>query len=512
MAEETVSAAEKGSCAPAGAPAAKAAANPFAGCAPERSCGVPAPASARLTWSDGERTIGYTSTAAHLDVRDDAGVLLGKMFSLSFMATGEDGSADAARPVTFAFNGGPGSSSVPIDFGGIGPRRVKTDGCNHVRMDAPVEDNPSTILPDTDIVFLDALGTGWSVVADDADHSKIFSIDGDADAFARAICDWLEKNGRWSSPLYLFGESYGTIRNSVLMRILGERGVAVTGVVFLSAIFDWVQVQPGEDLYYLGMMPTYAATAQWFGRAGKGVDVDDWFDRAMEFTEDVLAPALLKGDRLSERAERDAARKMSKFVGLSPEYLIRHHLRVDLADFRMELLRDEGRICGRLDTRFCSDALSPMQTSIGWVAGEDAAADAVEPAWTQAFRAFCREELGYRGSARYLSSNYEKVGTKWGWTHEEPGCDCGAQAPNVSLDIAVALRRNPTCKIAIIGGRYDAATTFWNVVHDMSCQYLSPALKERVSWYRYGCGHMAYTDEPTLEAMGADLHDWYRKR
>ncbi len=121
-------------------------------------------------------------------------------------------------------------------------------------------------------------------------------------------------------------------------------------------------------------------------------------------------------------------------------------------------------------------------------------------------------KLGYRGAARYLSSNYEKVGTKWDWRHDEPGCGERAQAPNVALDIAVAMRRSPSCKLAIIGGRCDAATTFWNVVHDMSCQYLSPELKERVSWYRYGCGHMAYTDVPTLEAMGEDLHEWYQRR
>ena len=445
--------------------------NPFMGAAPARELDVPEPASARLTWAaDGEK-IDYAATAAHLDVVSDAGKLLGRMFSLSYVAVDEEGAADPARPVTIAFNGGPGSSSVPINFGGIGPRRVATDGCGHVRADAAVEDNPHTVLRDTDVVFLDALGTGWSCVADDCEPASVFGVDGDADAFARAICAWLEENGRWSSPLYLFGESYGTVRNSVLMRILGERGVAVTGV-----------------------------------------DPDEWFDRALEFTEDVLAPALLKGDRLDARREREVARKMSKFVGLAPEYLQAHHLRVDLADFRMALLADEGKICGRLDTRFASDALSPMQTSVEWVAGEDAAADAVEPAWTKAFRAFCREELGYRGAARYLLSNYEKVGTKWDWRHEEPGCSYKAEAPNVAVDIAVALRRNPTCKLAIIGGRYDAATTFWNVVHDMSCQYLSPELKERVSWYRYGCGHMAYTDVPTLEAMGEDLHEWYQRR
>ncbi len=489
-----------------------AAANPFRGVAAARSTEVAEPASARLTWTSAGRTIDYEARAAHLDVVDDAGTLLGKMFSLSYVAVDADGRADRARPVTFAFNGGPGSSSVPINFGGMGPRRVATDGISHVRAGAPVQDNPQTLLAESDVVFLDALGTGWSVVADGCDPKKIFGVDGDADAFARAICFWLEENGRWSSPLYLFGESYGTVRNAVLMRVLGERGVQLTGVVMLSAIFDWVQVQPGEDLYYLGMMPTYAAAAQYFGKAGEGVDPDAWFDRAMEFTEDVLAPALLRGDRLGAERERDVAGELSAFIGIPVDHLLAHHLRIDLTDFRTRILADEGRICGRLDMRFSSDGLSPMQTSSSWVAAEDAADDAVEGAWVRAFRSFCHDELGYRGPARYLSNNYEKVGASWSWNHAEPGCDEEASAPNVALDIAVALRRNPTCKLAILGGRYDAATTFWNVVHDMSCQFLSSELKGRVSWYRYGCGHMAYVDEPTLEAMGRDLHDFYQRR
>ena len=204
----------------------------------DRATGVPEPASARLTWTDGERSIDYEARASHLDVRDDAGVLLGRMFSVSYVAVDGEGRANASRPVTFAYNGGPGSSSVPINLGGIGPRRVATDGVSHLRADAPIEDNPHTLLAESDVVFLDALGTGWSVLAEDADPKKVFCTDGDADAFARAICAWLTENGRWSSPLYLFGESYGTVRNSVLMRLLGERGVQLTGVVMLSAVFN----------------------------------------------------------------------------------------------------------------------------------------------------------------------------------------------------------------------------------------------------------------------------------
>ena len=478
----------------------------------DRATGVPEAASARLAWTDGERSLEYEARAAHLEVRDDAGVLLGRMFSLSYVAVDAEGMPDVSRPVTFAYNGGPGSSSVPINFGGIGPRRVATDGVRHVRADAPVEDNPHTLLVDSDVVFLDALGTGWSVLAEDADPKKIFCTDGDADAFARAICAWLTENGRWSSPLYLFGESYGTVRNAALMRLLGERGVQLTGVVMLSAVFNIAGLlNPGDDLYYLGMMPTVAATAQFFGRAGAGVGEEEWFERAMAFAEDELAPALLRGDRLGEADERAVAERMATFIGLPAEHILAHHLRIDLLDFRTHLLANEGRVCGRLDTRFSSDAPSPMQSHDMWLAGEDAADDAVEGAWVRAFRRFCADELGYQGPARYLSNNYDKVNAGWDWGHEEPGLGRVA-TPNVSLDVAVALRRNPTMKLALIGGRYDAATTWWNVVHDMSCQFLSPELKSRVSWYLYGCGHMSYVDVPTLEAMGRDLHEFYERR
>ena len=484
----------------------------FLSVAADNALEVPATATADLVWhgTDGGE-IAYRATAAHVDVRDDAGTLIGKMFSLAYAALDADGAVDSARPVTFAYNGGPGSASVPINFGGIGPKRVATDGLNHLHADAPLEDNPETLLRDSDLVFLDALGTGWSRFAEGADTKAVFGIDGDADAFARAICTWLEENRRWSSPVYLFGESYGTVRNAVLMRVLGERGVKVTGVVMLSALFDWMQVQPGSDTYYLGMMPTFAATAQHFGKAGQGVDVDEWFDRAMAWNEDVLAPALLRGDRLGAERERAVAEEMSSFIGLSVDHILEHHLRIDLGDFRTELLRAERRVCGRFDMRFTSDSPSPVQGDF-FAMGEDASDDALDANWIMALRRFCSEELGYRGPATYLGGNYEKVNKTWKWSHEEPGTGWPADAPNVAVDLATALRRNPTCKLAIIGGRYDAATTFWNVVHDISCQFLSPALKQRIRWYRYGCGHMAYVDEPTLHAMGADLRGFYAMR
>ena len=480
----------------------------FVTCAPDVDQTVPEPAAKRLVWrgsgiSEGE-AIDYDARAAHLEVRSDNGTLLGHMFSLSYVAD-----VEGDRPVTFCYNGGPGCASVPINFGGIGPRRVETDGTNHLGHDNAVVDNPATLLRQSDLVFLDALGTGFSMVADGANTNQIFGIDGDADAFCRAILTWLEENGRWSSPVYLFGESYGTVRNAVLMRLLGERGVHVTGVVMLSAIFDWVQTLPGSDLYYLGMMPTYAATAQFFGVRGQGRDVDEWFDEAMAFDEEVLAPALLLGDRLGREREAEVAHGLSGFIGLPEDLLMRHHLRVELDDFRRNLLLDRGKVTGRLDMRFASDAPATVQRSSDWFAAEDAADDAVDAAWTAAFRSFLHE-LGYRAPARYLSNNYPAVGAKWNWEHEVCGTGDKVSAPNVAYDIATALRRSPKTRVAILGGRYDAATTWWNVVHDISCQFLSPELRANVEFYRYGCGHMAYVDVPTLETMAHDMEEFYR--
>ncbi|WP_297034155.1 S10 family serine carboxypeptidase-like protein [uncultured Enorma sp.] len=342
---------------------------------------IPAPESTSrdFVWEGAGERIEYTATAGYIDVRSDTGSLIGKMFSVAYVAKVEEDAepSDASasdirisqRPVTFCYNGGPGSSSVPINLGGIGPVRVKTDGTNHLSLPATLEDNPYTVLRQSDLVFLDALGTGYSAIAEGVDPKTVWGIDGDADAFCRAIIGWLDANHRWGSPVYLFGESYGTIRNAVLMRLLGEKCVPVRGVVMLSALFDWVQVLPGEDLYFLGMLPTFAAAARYFGRAGTKVDEAKWFDDAMEFTEAVYAPALLRGDRLPAREKTAVAKKMSRLIGLPADLIERYNLRIDLDTFRRSLLADEGRVIGRLDMRFASAAPLPLQASTEFFAG-----------------------------------------------------------------------------------------------------------------------------------------------
>ena len=473
---------------------------------------VPAAKSANLSWSVGEESIDYTASASHLDIYDPARVLEGKMFNVSYVATTVNGEAvdPAKRPVTFAYNGGPGSASVPINFGGLGPRRVVSEGEEFAGGVYDVVDNPGTLLRDTDLVFLDAPGTGWSFVADDYDKRRVYGLEEDARTFCRAIIRWLDVNNRWGSPLYIYGESYGTMRSAVLMRYLGEAGVPLAGVVMLSAYFDWSQNLPGNDLYYLGMLPSFASTAQHFGITGRGVDVDKWFDEASEFTAGEYAASLMKGDRIDPREKRRIAKKMERYIGIPAELLLEHNNRIELEDFRANLLKDRGLMCGRLDMRYTETMTLPVQRNTFYFACEDPAAHALENAWYGAFRAFLRSELGYENPAEYRLSVWHEIGIGWNWVHDEPGMDdTKTAAPNLAFDIATALRRSPKTKLAILGGRYDAATPWWNMDHTMSQLFLPRELKDQITYHRYGCGHMAYTDVPTLMQMVDDMHEFY---
>lgn len=475
---------------------------------------VPPPASAKCSWRVGDSSLEYVASAGHLDVVDAQKALEGKMFNVSYVVTKKDGTPvdQRKRPVTFAFNGGPGSASVPINFGGIGPVRVKTNGVEAVSPVYEVEDNPGTILGFTDLVFLDGLGTGWSFVAEGYDATKVYGLEEDARTFCRAIMQWLEENDRWGSPLYIFGESYGTMRSAVLMRYLGEVCVPVTGVVMLSAYYDWTQNLPGTDLYYIGMLPSFAATAHFFGKAGEGRTEAEWFAEASTFAAAEFAAALLIGDAIEPARMEAVCRRVSEFIGLPYEYVLSCNGRIQLEEFRQRLLEDEGKVIGRLDMRFTEEPLLPLQRDSFFFACEDPAVHALDGQWNAAFRDFLRGTVGYRGPASYRNSVWREIGIGWNWVHDEPGVDNTAvAAPNLALDIAVALRRSPRTKMLIVGGRFDAATPWWNVRRTISALYLPPELRRCIDFKLYSCGHMCYVDEPTLHEMHADLEEFYNK-
>ena len=334
----------------------------------------PEPATKTYTWKGkGKKSLTYDATAEMLPVHEDDGTLIGHMFALSYVTDEQDKSD---RPVTFCWNGGPGGSSAMVNVGGLGPRRVPIATLDQLPCPTQPEDNPYSLLPSSDLVYIDALGTGYSKVAKGYDPKKVWGVDGDADAFMRGISQWLTTHDRWNSPLYLYGESYGTMRNAVLMRVLGERGIALTGVVEQSTILDYAPTLSGNDLYYMGMLPVYAATANHFGKAGKGVDQFKWFDKAWDFVDEKYGRALIKCDEIDPKEEKAVAKEMSQLIGIPADVIQQKHLRIELDTFRKLLLADEGLFIGRYDTRFTEPAYMDVQGDNEFFAGEDPSGDA----------------------------------------------------------------------------------------------------------------------------------------
>lgn len=468
---------------------------------------MPKAATKAYTWSDGKQQLNYDATAEYLDVREDDGTLIGHMFMLSYVTDQQD---KTDRPVTFCWNGGPGGSSAMVNIGGLGPRRVPISKVSQLPCPTQPEDNPWSLLPSTDLVYIDALGTGYSKVAPGYDPKKVWGVDGDADAFMRGIAAWLTAHGRWNAPLYLYGESYGTMRNAVLMRLLGEHGIAVTGVIEQSTILDYAYTLSGNDFYYMGMVPVYAATANYFGKAGKGVDQFEWFDKAWQFVDDELGRALVKSDELDPGEEMAIAQKMSELIGLPAEFIQKRHLRIELDTFRKSILADEGLFCGRYDMRFTEAAYMDVQGDNEFFAGEDPSGDAImtpdQSAWMKLV-----QETGFKGSPNNMLLSM-KVNEEWNWTHQAPGTMGSPTCPNTAYDMGTALRRNPHCRVLFFGGIHDAATPFWNVKHAMSKMFLPDYLKERIEYHVHENGHMAYEDQPTLEKMAPELAAFYEKR
>ncbi len=470
---------------------------------------VPEAVEAELVWECGASRIAYVAKAGHIEIREDDGEPIGSMFTISYTAKDQDPN----RPVTFCFNGGPGSASVLINVGGLGPRRVLPNGDRRIGP-APyaIEDNPNTLLKVSDIVFIDALGTGWSRLADGVKPERAYGVDKDADCFARCIAAWLEQSGRWNAPLYLFGESYGTTRNAVLARELEHRSIGLNGVVMLSAIFDWVATIPGNDANYIELFPTFASIAQYFDRcpAADGKTPDELFEAAANFAETELAPALLLGDRLASDRELSLAEAMASYLGLDAAYIARKHLRIELTDFRQELLRDKGLVCGRLDGRFTFEGGNFLQTSSEGQPEEDPSDSATMAAWAAAFRAVVSNEIGYHSSLPYIMSAWETVGLSWDHTHTSAGAAWKSKTPNVAYDLAETMRHNPYLKVLVLGGRYDLATPFLGPIEDMARMFLGEETKKNLSWKLYDAGHMIYVNPDAFDKMAADVEAFYR--
>ncbi len=452
----------------------------------------------------GTQTVRYRAIAGETFLRDDKDKPTASVFSITYL---KEGVADSdQRPVTFVFNGGPGSASLWLHMGAWGPKRVVTpsDASDVGAPPYPIVDNAHSLLDVSDLVFIDPVGTGYSRALGETDPKTFWGVDEDAESVAEFIRLWITEHKRWNSPKYLAGESYGTTRAAAVTEKLqgGWNGIAVNGVILVSAILDFqtARFAPGNDTAHLAFFPTLATTAWHHGRVSR----DDWDDveafaeAARDFAIDVLAPALIRGNRIDAPTQRGLAEAMSQFIGVSPDWILRANLRVDPTRFRKELLRDEGLHVGRFDSRYTG--VDPE--FISDTPENDPSGYGIDVAYVAAVNSYLGRDLKVDWTREYrvLTSD---PGRNWNWTGER-----GWPAyVNVAPHLGKGMRENSELRVLLASGWYDLATPFFGA--EMAFMK-NGVLPERVVYTYYDAGHMMYLVEDEAAQLSEDVRDFIR--
>lgn len=428
--------------------------------------------------------------------------------SMFYVAYFKNGAPAAGRPVTFFYNGGPGSSTVWLHMGAFGPRRVVTADDTHTPA-APysVVGNAYSLLDATDLVFIDAPGTGFSRIAGADKEKSFWGVDPDAYAFGEFIRGFLSKYGRWNSPKYLFGESYGTPRSAVLVNALqGDHDIDFNGVILLSQILnfdlsvDGPEFNPGTDEAYVIALPTYAATAWYHNRlpGPRPADLESFLKEVEQFATGDYAQALQAGAELDPTRREQVAEKLAAFTGLPAAYVLKADLRINGGMFEKNLQDPAGLTTGRLDTRFSGPDMDPLSKESDY----DPQSASISSAYVSAFNDYVRKTLNF-GQGREYKPEID-VGKYWSFTHQPPGIPFPVPGVlNVMPDLAAAMKYNPNLKIMVNGGYYDLATPFYEGWYEMHHLPISAQLQNNIEYRYYQSGHMVYAHEASLK----ELHD-----
>ena len=423
-----------------------------------------------------------------------------------------------SRPITFLFNGGPGSSTVWLHMGAFGPRRVRTLDDSHTPA-APYSlvNNADSLLDASDLVFVDAPGTGFSRVAgkDKDDREKaFFGMDADAYAFSEFIAEFLSRWQRWNSPKYLFGESYGTPRSSIVVNQLEtDRDIDFNGVVLLSQILnfdlspDGPEYNPGVDLPYELVLPTYAASAWYHGKLpGAPKDLVPFVHDVERFAMNDYAQALEAGAGLSDAKRNAIAQKLHAYTGLPVSYILKANLRIDGGEFEKNLQDERGLTTGRLDTRFSGPTMDPLSKEANY----DPQAAAISSAYVSAFNDYVRTELKFGQDKTYKPEI--ELFKSWNYQHQPPGADQPLRgAPNVMPDLASAMKYNPQLKIQLNGGYFDLATPYYEGWYEMHHLPIPRSLQSNIEYRYYASGHMVYAHEESLRQLHDNVADFIRR-
>jgi carboxypeptidase C (cathepsin A) len=452
------------------------------------------------------RRIAYRTEAAFMPVGGKNGEPDAAVLTTAYI---EEGVEPGRRGVCFAFNGGPGSASVWLQFGALGPKRVVVpDDASVGRPPYAAVDNPLSWLEHFDLVFIDPPHTGWSLTASEAAKKKALSTDGDIAMLAETMRIWLVRNRRMASPLYLCGESYGTTRGAGLALAMLEQGLAFSGLILVSCAMDLNSIvfEHGNDLPYALFLPAFANTAQYHGLLKGELGASSAAARAAAeaFVQEEYAAALLAAGRLSTSQRGRIAARVAELTGLPQALVEEQNLRIGDSCFFVEALRPRGQIVGRLDSRAAGPAAAQRKGEMEF----DPGIEALSSPYTMSAMAHFVGTLGLDIEDRYEVLNLE-VNRQWDWRRGTLGEAPGLQGHTcTSTDLATALRRHPHLKVLAASGRYDLGTPYSATDWSLARLDAPASVLERVTHRYYDAGHMMYTRQADLEQMQLDLAAW----
>ena len=445
----------------------------------------------------GGKTLNYTATVAQMPLKNASGETEAHIF---YMAYTLDGVSDVTkRPVTFCFNGGPGSASLWVHMGGMGPRSPKLNADGSM---APppyqMKDNQDTWLDQTDLVFIDPVGTGYSRAKTIEVARRMNGVQGDIQSVGEFMRMYITRNARELSPLFIAGESYGTFRTAGLAGYLIDRGIAFNGIVLIGTTLNLETIwSRSDDMIYQLLLPTQAADAYYHKKVAADLqkkDLKSFLKDAEAFAMGEYAAALAKGDDISPAEKKAAIDKIVRFTGLDAKYVEESNMRFDVSHFARQLLRDKGLTIGRYDGRLTG----PSGLNTGETAEFDPSSTLITPPFTAAFTHYIREELGYKTDMYYYPS-----GGVQPWDY-----GTGNQFGDTTAMLRNAMTKNPYMKVMIGAAYFDMATPYYAVEYTFNHMGLHPEMHKNITWDFYQSGHMLYIDSEQHQKLKHDFSEF----
>jgi carboxypeptidase C (cathepsin A) len=452
------------------------------------------------------RTIKYTGTVGTLIIRDDADSAIAGMNYFTY--TLDDVKDPSSRPVAFAYNGGPGSSSIWLHMGALGPKRIETANAGYTQPPPyKTVDNEYSIIDKTDLVMIDPVGTGFSKALGKKKDKDFWGVDQYISSMSRFIIQYVTENNRWNSPKFLIGESYGTTRSAGIVDYLQtNENMAFNGAVLVSLALDIGAIFeiPGNERPYPLFLPSYTAVS-WYHHVlpNQPEELEPLLQKVKQFALGDYNNALMKGNNLADSDKNTIAEKLHEYTGLSISYIKKSNLRIEESKYTQELMRENNLVVGRIDARFLGSSFDPLSE----MAEYDPQYPAVAPAFTAAFLDYVHRDLKFGVGKEYNVSG-DKVYSNWDWKHKAPSKGEGQWLVNTGADLAHAMIYNPDLKVIVLQGIYDLATPVLATEYMVSHLNMEKEFQSHIAIKYYEAGHMMYLHIPDLKKMKEDMSEF----